>query len=129
MNYKTTNVKIVGGVKANPNSWPWIALVLIRYKFYVKYENQYFIESVSYMCGASLIDRKTLLTAGHCLLDKVYFNGQIVIVEPNSFYPTLGSMYTVFLGIHNVTQAKTGAKLTSGIAMNVSRFIRVKNIE
>ncbi|CAF4682842.1 unnamed protein product [Rotaria socialis] len=45
------NLRIVGGVEAIPNSWPWIVSLRVRDHF----------------CGGTLIDRKHVLTAAHCL--------------------------------------------------------------
>lgn len=109
-----------------PHSWPFMVLVEINYKFYVKLGNKSLIDSISYLCGGTLIDRKTVLTAGHCILESIDYSGQTIYLKPNRFYPTVGSMYTVYLGIHNTSEAKSNLKLTTGIAINGSRVIRVK---
>ena len=50
-----------------------------------------------------------MLTAAHCIIDKIeytYNTTQYTIpVEPNSFYPSLASMYRVFFGLHDKSQA------------------------
>ena len=46
-----SNVRIVGGVEAVPNSWPWIVSLRVRDHF----------------CGGTLIDTRHVLTAAHCL--------------------------------------------------------------
>lgn len=119
------SLKIVGGKAADPNGWPSMALIVFRYKFYVKYSENYYIASVSYICGGTLIDRNTVLTAGHCYIDTVDYDYQTYKVVPNNFYPTIASMYTIYLGIHNKSEAVSGAKLTNGISVPVSEFIRV----
>ncbi len=43
--------RIVGGVEAIPNSWPWIVSLQLR----------------DHMCGGTLIDSRHVLTAAHCL--------------------------------------------------------------
>ena len=43
--------RIVGGVEAIPNSWPWIVSLQVRGHF----------------CGGTLIDTRHVLTAAHCL--------------------------------------------------------------
>ncbi|CAF3613402.1 unnamed protein product [Adineta steineri] len=43
--------RIVGGVEATPNSWPWIVSLQVRDHF----------------CGGTLIDTRHVLTAAHCL--------------------------------------------------------------
>jgi secreted trypsin-like serine protease len=43
--------RIIGGVEATPNSWPWqVALAFTNY----------------YFCSGSLINNQWVLTAGHC---------------------------------------------------------------
>lgn len=44
---------IIGGVAANPYAWPWIALLGVDGSF----------------CGGSLIHKKIILTAAHCLCE------------------------------------------------------------
>jgi hypothetical protein len=46
-----TGIRIVGGIEAVKNSWPW----------------QAFLTDGSFMCGASLINNNWLVTAAHCL--------------------------------------------------------------
>ncbi|UJR23669.1 hypothetical protein I4U23_026653 [Adineta vaga] len=46
-----TTQRIVGGIEATPNSWPWIVSLQVRDHF----------------CGGTLIDTRHVLTAAHCL--------------------------------------------------------------
>jgi secreted trypsin-like serine protease len=49
--YQPSKARIVGGVYANPNSWPW----LVR------------LYTDGYRCGGALIDTRHVLTAAHCI--------------------------------------------------------------
>ena len=49
--------RIVGGVEARKNSWPWQCLMLLDRGFQWKPRK----------CGASVIDSRHLMTAAHCL--------------------------------------------------------------
>ncbi|RMZ97905.1 transmembrane protease serine 2 [Brachionus plicatilis] len=44
-------MRIIGGVEAVPNSWPW----------------QAFLTDGQTMCGASLLNEQWLITAAHCI--------------------------------------------------------------
>ena len=46
-----TDDRIVGGVEAVKGSWPWIVRLVINN---------------SWLCGGTILDDKTILTAGHC---------------------------------------------------------------
>jgi secreted trypsin-like serine protease len=103
--YSQENVKIVGGVPAKQHSWPSAALVLAKYKTIVHIDNSSFITGVGYSCGGTLIDRKFILTAGHCIsksFDYYYNNTNYEVnVDSNFFYPNVANMFTVYLGAQN----------------------------
>lgn len=50
-------------------------------------------------------------------------------VEPNSFYPTIESMYTIFLGLHDKWDilGRDGTYSPPTVKMNVSKVVVVNN--
>lgn len=90
--------RIVGGQNAVANSWPSIALVIFTYRI----DSQ---TTKSFTCGGTLLDKKTVLTAAHCINKQVTHNGVNHDVVVNQLNPSLASMYSVNLGVHDVNVA------------------------
>jgi len=58
------SARIVNGVNANPNSWPWIVRLL--------FQNAEDVESgVASVCGGTIIYNEWILTAAHCCVNEV----------------------------------------------------------
>ncbi|XP_025835884.1 brachyurin-like [Agrilus planipennis] len=70
------DIRIVGGNEASPNSLPYQVFLRLIYDTYTSF------------CGASLISRRYVLTAAHCLVD------DLVSLE-------------VILGAHNIRQGES----------------------
>lgn len=107
--------------------------------------------SQQFLCGGTLINRDTgkllnityiftiasirltvnfflVMSAGHCVMKKLDFDFMgdyySVDVKPNANYPTEGSYYTIYLGIHDM-MAAINNKFTSGIKVGVKSVITV----
>ncbi|XP_053147741.1 transmembrane protease serine 12-like isoform X3 [Hemicordylus capensis] len=90
MDEKATEPRIVGGRDAQPGAWPWqVSLQVYR-----------FGAGFIHICGGSLINNNTVLTAAHCideLLDLDFFR---VVTGINNLYRY--QPHTVVIGISGI---------------------------
>lgn len=101
-----------------PYSWPSTALIYFTYRTSDSI-------SVSYICGGSLIDRLTILTAAHCIIKTIYLQNREIKVVPNEYYPTIESMYKVYLGVHDKTMINFVQNIQPAIEVKVKQVIIV----
>ena len=122
---------IVGGVTAVSHSWPSIAYVLFKYKKDIIIGSSKYTYSFTAACGGTLIDRRTIITAGHCIQTSVnYKYGSqyfATAVTNNSYYPTYGSMFNVYLGLQDKSTINND-DISPAVKVAVSQVIRVLNI-
>ncbi|CAF0826377.1 unnamed protein product [Brachionus calyciflorus] len=115
------SLKIVGGEQARENSWPSLALIWFDYKFDVDGKQSTYSTNI---CGGTLINQDTVLTAAHCFQNEInntdYNN---LKVELNKYHSTFESMYTIYLGAYDIT------KLNGVTKMKVKSFILHPNYD
>jgi secreted trypsin-like serine protease len=128
------NVKIVGGIEATLFSWPSQVLIIktIQGEYYVKNDGNVKKVAVSeqFMCGGTLINSYTVLTAAHCVSPTFSYalSGTDVdlTIRTNSKFPSFESMYTVYLGVFNKDFIMYGTAMPANvIKATISKIIRV----
>ncbi|RNA15447.1 acrosin isoform X1 [Brachionus plicatilis] len=91
------NVRIVGGIEAEPHSWPFHVVVLRKNEKIFRYNNQSkVLFNEFYTCGGTLINKRTVMTAAHC----VYDHKPNDFTRENRFY--YKSSFKVFVGWHDI---------------------------
>ncbi|RNA36627.1 serine protease easter [Brachionus plicatilis] len=89
-----------------PFSWPATGILEFMYTAFVKFEYQHILVSIYDQCGAVLINRKTALTAAHCIkkssqfYDYLYSKYFTLNISFNNFHPNLESIYSAYFGTH-----------------------------
>jgi secreted trypsin-like serine protease len=73
--FQPSKARIVGGVEANRNSWPW----------------QVRLQAGNSLCGGTLIDTRHVVTAAHCLKTPIIPQEYIVYVGGHSMYEPVTS--------------------------------------
>ncbi|CAF0908988.1 unnamed protein product [Brachionus calyciflorus] len=100
------NVKIAGGIAVSNNSWPAAAFIVFDYYNYLRLNNSWFYLARRFFCGATLINRRTIITAGHCIIDRLDFVFRNVPysirVEPNDYMTTVAEMYSVYINAQDL---------------------------
>jgi hypothetical protein len=128
------NTRIVGGIKSVPHSWPSQVLIVQSYKGYYDLRplapsNKTLI-SVEFRCGGTLIDLNTVVSAAHCVIKEFdyYIFGYVysLRIKLNEFYPTIESMFSIYLGVHETSFLKTNEQLSPTVSkLGTSKIILV----
>lgn len=90
--------KIINGVEARPNSWPWLVSIGVQYRSASgTWQNR------THVCGGTLIEPSHVLTAAHCLEQKI--DDRFVPLTPSN--PTLESFFILRIGIHDIRSTRS----------------------
>jgi hypothetical protein len=90
--------KIINGVEARPHSWPWLVSIGVQYR-----SASGVWQNRTHICGGTLIEPSHILTAGHCLEQKI--DDRFVPLTPTN--PTLESFFVIRIGIHDIRSTKS----------------------
>jgi hypothetical protein len=85
--------KIINGIESRPNGWPWLVSIGVRYR-----GPNGLWQNRTHICGGTLIEHSHVLTAAHCLEQKIDDR----YVPFTSTNPTLESLFVLRIGIHDI---------------------------
>ena len=106
-----TTQRIVGGVEAIPNSWPWIVSLQLRDHF----------------CGGTLIDTRHVLTAAHCLTSTI--SSQLRVVAGLHSRQNINTGRTQNLGVSRIFLHEQYNSVTQAHDIAILRLISTSSIE
>ncbi|CAF1081219.1 unnamed protein product [Brachionus calyciflorus] len=102
-------LKIVGGEPAREKAWQSLALYWFDYKFDIDGKQ---FDCSNNICGGTLINQDTVLTAAHCFQKEINITEYNNIkVELNKYRSTFESMYTIYLRAYDITKLDGVTKL------------------
>lgn len=96
--FKSTLSRIINGVESTPNGWPWLVSIGIRYR---SASGQW--QNRTHICGGTLIESSHVLTAAHCLEQKIDDR----FVPFTTTNPTLESLFILRIGIHDIRATRS----------------------
>ena len=100
------NVKIAKGVPVANKTWPAAVMLSFEYTDYLRLNGSWFFLNRKMSCGATLINRRTILTAGHCIIESinVIFRGSpyTIKIVPNYYSTTYAEMYYAYINAQSL---------------------------
>jgi hypothetical protein len=127
------NARIVGGIAANPYSWPSQVFIIQSVKLdYTFPDNKTQTILTKFQCGGTLIDRNTILTSAHCFIEEISYkyNGNLYVIpiKANKYYNTTASMFKLYLGIQETIYFNKIPALP-GIVIEASKVLKVRHFQ
>ncbi len=94
-------------------------MIVQNVKGYIYIGSDRYLYQNQYTCGGTVVNENTVLSAGHCIQTKFDYYGYTVYTS--SFYPTLESMFDIYIGAHDISSSYAPNK----IKLSVKRVIKV----
>lgn len=91
--FRSVLSRIINGVESSPNGWPWLVSIGVRYR-----GPNGLWQNRTHICGGTLIEPSHVLTAAHCLEQKID-DRHVPFTSTN---PTLESLFILRIGIHDI---------------------------
>lgn len=112
------------------NSWPSAVYLTLTFDGYVQVGWRWYWVVKTFICGGTLINRNTILSAAHCVFETVEVsvnNVKYIVPITNSYSPNLATMFKAYLGAHNISGILSG-KIPDGVIKMPIRDIALVNI-
>jgi hypothetical protein len=112
---------VISGAPAKANSFTSEVLIVFTFK----YDFDRLPLEYGSICSGTLVNRHTILTAAHCIVESFETaDGDNMLIQPNKYYPTYESMFTVYIGV-NAFQNSNKLISDPTVAAKLSKVIKV----
>lgn len=112
--FRTVISKIINGAESKPNNWPWAVSIGISYR-----SSTGLWQNRTHICGGTLVDQSYVLTAAHCLEQKIDDR----FVPFTSTNPSLESFFVLRIGIHDIRTTRSEQIYRAGRIFVHERFV------